>query len=375
MKIGFDASDLCTDRADGTTRYTRELLKRLPALMPNDEFHVFAPGENTFSIFKNQFSNIQWHASPWPKYWTQSRLPIDLFKVRPDVLFMPIQQLPSIRPAGMKTISVVHDLAFHQFGSQYTFKDWLLLHVFSAQVAREADQIIAVSQSTANDIARFYGRTNNVHVVPHGVDHTQFRPAMGTEKQDAWQKLLNLYPRLKAPYILTLGQIQPRKNLVRLVAAFEQFTHNKAYAHYQLVIGGAHGWLQEPILKRIKTSVKVSSIHLLGRVPENLLPGLYWNADVFALVSLYEGFGLSALEALASGTSVVASNVSSLPEIIGEAGVLVNPNHAGSIRDGFVQALKRGPQLRDQGIEQARKFTWDRTAQSVVNILKHGKIV
>ena len=367
MRIGFDASDLHTNRADGTTRYTYEILKRLPTYLPGDEWLAFAPGPRA-----SQFplpDSIHWQASLWPKFWTQSRLPFDLFRYRPNVLFMPIQQLPILRPWGMKTVAVVHDLAFHQFGPQYTWKDWFLLHVFTAQVVQRADHIIAISRSTAADIAHFYGRTHNVHIVPHGVSPT-FRPPNQGEHVATWQQIHEAFPKLKKPYILTVGQIQPRKNLTRLIEAFEQLTRNHAYAGHQLVIAGAHGWMQDPILQRIKTSERAASIHMLGRVDDKVLLPLYWHAEVFALVSLYEGFGLPLLEAMAAGTPVVTSAISSMPEVVGDAGILINPKQPGSIREGIVKALQQKDTLRQQGIDQARKFSWDAAAQTVANLLK-----
>lgn len=367
MNIGFDGSDLCTNRADGTTRYTKELLQRLPSLLKGHTIHVFAPGPQPKSLSLD--SNVMWHSSPWPKWWTQMRLPFELFREHIDVLFMPIQQLPIIRPRNMKTVSVIHDLAFHTYGKQTTYKDWLLLHAFTAQVARQADAIIAVSQSTANDISHVYGRTKNLYTIPHGVNTHEFYIGTSEQKDTARNRLLEKYPKLKHPYILSVGQIQPRKNFARLISAFELLKRSKEYANLHLVIGGSHGWLQESVTKRVNTSIQKPFIHMLGRVPDELLLPLYWNAQVFALVSLYEGFGLPVLEAMASGTAVVASNTSSLPEVFGTAGVSVNPHKAGSIRNGLQQALANRAALQEQGIEQAKKFNWDTTAQKVASIL------
>ena len=367
MNIGFDASDLCTNRADGTTRYTRELLDRLPSLLPEHTIHAFAPCSKP--EFVRSAPNLVWHSSPWPKWWTQLRLPFELFRVRPDVLFMPIQQLPILRPAKMKTISVVHDLAFHAYGNQTTYKDWLLLHAFTAQACRQADEIIAVSQSTADDIAHTYGRTKNVHVIAHGVNHQQFYPPPN-DQDTRFAELAAKYPKLRQPYILSVGQIQPRKNFVRLIEAFELLKKNKEYADYQLVIAGSHGWLQESIIKRVATSIEKPSIHMLGRVPDEIFLPLYWNAAVFALVSLYEGFGLPILEAMAAGIPVVASNTSSLPEVMGSAGVSVNPHKAGSIRDGLQRAIQQRDMLCVAGINRARTCTWEVTATQVAKLIQ-----
>lgn len=123
MRIGFDISDLATGRADGTTRYTYEMAKRLPVVGSEHEWIFFSPGQidKKFDLSGVDFKLA---SSPWPKYWTQLRLPWDLYRYGVDVLFMPIQQIPYIRPGKMKTVSVVHDLAFHKYPEQFTYKDW-----------------------------------------------------------------------------------------------------------------------------------------------------------------------------------------------------------------------------------------------------------
>jgi len=280
-------------------------------------------------------------------------------------MFMPIQQMPYIRPGKMKTVAVMHDLAVHTYPEQFTYKDWALLHVFSAYVAREADQIIAVSQATADDIAKYYGRIENVSVLHHGVDHEKFRPPNESGRATARANLIDKYPQLNQPFILYVGQLQPRKNLERLVEAFESLEDKEL----QLVIAGAHGWLKKPILERIEKSSKRSQIHLLGRVPDEILPTLYWQAEVFVLPSLYEGFGMPILEAMASGCPVVAGNNSSMPEVSGDAAVLVDSLDTVSIQNGIEEALGRGDELREKGIKRAAEFTWEKTAKQTADII------
>jgi glycosyltransferase involved in cell wall biosynthesis len=363
MKIGFDVSDLATNRADGTTRYTRELVKRLPGLAPNDTWQLYSPRDFT----DGEAGNVTKIISPWPKYWTQSRFAWDVLQHKPDVLFMPIQQLPILRSKNMKTVAVIHDLAFHMFPQQTGYKDWLLLHAFTAQVAREADKIIAVSQATADDIAHYYGRTKDVTVVHHGVDHAKFRVLSDAEMQVGWQKLVATYPTSRPNYILYVGQIQPRKNLVRLIEAFELLRAERP--DMQLVIAGGHGWKQQAILEKIKQSSAKEGILLTGAVPDELLPALYTHAGVFALVSLYEGFGMPILEAMACGVPVVTSNASCMPEIAGGAAVLVDPNSSEAIAAG-IKAAMGNVVLGQKGVERAAQFTWEKTAQQTLSVLK-----
>ncbi|MEX1112818.1 MAG: glycosyltransferase family 1 protein [Candidatus Andersenbacteria bacterium] len=363
MNIAFDASDLCAGHADGTTRYTRELAARLPKLASEHTWNMMLqcspPKAPTLA------DNASWASSPWPKYWTQSRMPAELYKTKPDLLFMPIQQLPAIRPRKMKTIAVIHDLAYHYFPEQFTYKNWLLLTIFGAQAINEADHLIAVSQATADDIKKIYGRTQNVHVVHHGVDHEVFHPP--TNSQTSWNVLQAEYPSLKKPYILYVGQIQPRKNLIRLIEVFELL--KKDAPELQLVIGGSHGWLRQPIEERVKASPHAKDILMLGRVPDALLPSLYAHAEVFTLVSLYEGFGIPVIEAMACGAPVVTSNTSSMPEVAGDAAVLVDPQSVQSIADGIQKARNMRDELSLKGIAQAKQFTWDTTAQKTFDIV------
>jgi glycosyltransferase involved in cell wall biosynthesis len=366
MNIGFDVSDLATNRADGTTRYTNALAERLPQLAPRDQWHFFTPGP----IAKPQATNVHVHESPWPKYWTQARLPFDILKYQPDVLFMPIQQLPILRPAKTKTVAVVHDLAWHYYPEQTKYKDWLLLHAFTAQAVHQADAIIAVSHATANDIAQVYGRTKQVQVVHHGVNHEFFRPVQEElEQQASWENLARDFRNLKRPYLLFVGQIQPRKNVIRLIEAFEQL--HTEQPELQLVIAGSHGWLQQPIEQRAAQSPYAAHIHMLGRVSDEQLRSLYWHAELFVLPSLYEGFGMPVLEAMASGCPVVTSQTSSLPEVAGEAAILINPADTQSLLSGIKTAQTEKAELRQRGLQHAAAFTWDICSQKTLEIIKN----
>lgn len=343
MKIAFDVSDLCTNRADGTTRYTKELVARLPAVATEHDWRFFGPCAP--------------YGSPWPKYWTQTKFPFDLYRRRCDILFMPIQQLPIVRPR-MKTVVVVHDLAFHYYPEYFTYKDWALLHLFTAQVAREADEIIAVSAATARDVEKFYGRSEHVSVVHHGVDFDRFHPRGG----------ITASRPLAQPYVLFVGQIQPRKNIIRLVEAFEQLAEREAELH--LVIVGSHGWLQQPLVARIEGSRYRARIKVMSAVSDADLPTWYAHAEVFVLPSMYEGFGMPVLEAMAAGCPVVTSTVSSLPEVAGEAAVLVDPTDTEAIAAGILVARNKRDELRARGKERAAEFSWEETARKTGRVLQ-----
>src|SRR3989338_1287815 len=326
MKIGFDVSDLASNRADGTTRYTMELAKRLPKLGRQHEWLYFCPSLSKEIEQEITASNVKILRSPWPKYWTQCRLPWELYRYRPDRLFMPIQQLPIWRPKRMQTIAVIHDLAVHKFPRQFTYKDWLLLHIFSAQVSQQATKIIAVSKATAADIARYYGRTKNVVVVGHGLDKDKFR--------------------------------LPRD------------THEAENKTCQLILAGSHGWMRKSIDDAINESPVKERIQQLGRVDDHTLRALYWGAAVFVLPSLYEGFGMPILEAMSCGCPVVTSDNSSLPEVAGDAAVLVKGTEVSNIKQGILEAMERREALRQKGLERIKDISWESTAAQTLAIIE-----
>jgi len=206
-----------------------------------------------------------------------------------------------------------------------------------------------------------------VSVVHHGVDHVQFYPATAPELQASWEKLHAAYPQLSAPYILYVGQLQPRKNIGRLVEAFERLATTDAAL--KLVIAGGHGWLQHEVLQTIASSPFADRIIQLGRVSQEHLTSLYWHADVYVLPSLYEGFGMPVLEAMASGTPVVTSSVSSMPEIADDAAVLVDAHDSNAIAAGIAKAREHQEQYRKLGIERAGQFTWDATAKATAKVI------
>ncbi|HSX25085.1 MAG TPA: glycosyltransferase family 1 protein [Candidatus Andersenbacteria bacterium] len=369
MNIAFDASDICTGRADGTTRYTRELIKRLPELDKEDYWNFYGPcaaPSHPLHLPLGQGERITWHATPFPGAWTQTRFAWELLKDNPDILFMPIQQLPIFRRPRMKTVAVIHDLAFHEYGEQFRMKDWLLLQTFSAQVAHEADAIIAVSEATKQDIKKYYGREENVHVVHHGIDHDKFRIFSDEQKEAGLKKLKEKYSEIQKPYLLFVGQIQPRKNIARLIEAFELLQNSEL----QLVIAGGHGWNNKEIYARIEHSSSHRKIVVPGAVPDELLPTLYANATAFIFPSLQEGFGIPLIEAAACGVPVITSNCSSMKEIMKDAGVLVDPLSSHAIGDGIAYALKNKTEIAQACAERSQQFSWDKTAAATLRVIR-----
>jgi len=362
VRIALDGSDLAADRVEGPSVYAGELLPRLSRLF-RDRGHTvttYLPGPPRGVIVAGETRMI-----PGSPFWTQRIFSAALRRDKPDVLFMPIQMLPLFRPQSMKTVAVVHDLEFIHHSDTYTLANRVLLNVFTRHAVRNTTQLIAVSQYTKDDVVRTYGRSpEDVTVVHHGVAREQFQNAGGREEI---QRRYSLPTR----YILFVGALQPRKNISGLITVFEELKRTEPTVH--LVIVGGGEWKAAPILTRIESSRIRDSIHLLRRVPRDDLAALYSMAAAFVLPSFSEGFGMPVLEAMAVGTPVVTSNTSALPEVAGDAALLINPKDPLAIAQALLRVL-RDDALREnliaKGRMRASHFTWDRAAEQTAAVIE-----
>jgi glycosyltransferase involved in cell wall biosynthesis len=218
------------------------------------------------------------------------------------------------------------------------------------------------------DLMRHY-RTDarKIRIVPHGVA-PYFRPLPERAVEDGLRRL-----RLERPYFLTVGTLQPRKNLVRLLQAMERLA--EAGLPHRLVMVGRPGWLFEPIRRALENPLLEGRCLWLGYVPEALLPSLYCGADALVIPSLYEGFGMPALEAMACGTPVVAARSGALPEIMGNAGILVDPTSVDSLFSGLVKVIadpELADELRSRGLARAAQFSWPSTAAQTLQVIREA---
>jgi glycosyltransferase involved in cell wall biosynthesis len=236
---------------------------------------------------------------------------------------------------------------------------------------KHADRVIAVSEATKGDIVTHLGiPSERVRVVHNGVT-SAFHPIQDTKVARALAPL-GLVPD---SYILHVGTIEPRKNLVRLVEAYSQVRKAILLSTPKLVLVGAKGWQFQGVFKRIEALNLENDVIFLDKVPTNLLPALYNGATLFVYPSLYEGFGLPPLEAMACGAPVIASNTSSLPEIVGDAGMLIDPIDVQALTVALVTLLKDAELCADmsaRGMVQAGKFSWERAARETLHIYQNG---
>jgi len=342
-------------RRTGTENYARRLIEALLA----------AGGERQFRLYfrdappAGAFAGAELRVIPFLRLWTHLRLSYELLaRPRPDVLFVPAHVLPLAHP--LPSVVTVHDLGYRHFPGAHPPLQRLYLDWSTRFSARAATHVIADSQATRRDLARFYGvPAEKVTVVYPGRDERLGRtdPAAARARYG-----------LSENYLLHVGTLQPRKNLARLMEAAASLRAD--WPRLQLVIAGQPGWQSAPILAQARACA--SFVKLLDYVPEDDLAGLYSGAAAFVFPSLYEGFGLPVLEAMACGTPVVCSNTSSLPEVAGQAALLVNPEDTPALASALARLLADDglrARLAAQGLEQVRQFSWARAAQQTLAVL------
>lgn len=382
MRIGIDIRSLAAGRRTGVEEYTIGILRELFRLGGEHEYVLFfnawgkgepdlswAQGFPHVSVKRFRIPNKLLNLSLW--YFRRPLL--DRLVGGADIFFMPNLNFAAFSKE-VKLIVTAHDLSFEFFPETFFWKQRLWHYAVNFRaLLRRADSIIAVSKSTKDDlITRYHVSEPKIHVIHSGIDE-RFVPM---DRNDL--VLLAVQEKYRLPYrfILYLGTIEPRKNLGALLAAFEALQRadvGDEFSKYELVLAGRPGWKYDELFRAIERSPVRDKIRLIGFVDDADKPALYNLASVFVYPSLYEGFGFPPLEALASGVPVIASHSASLPEVVGEAGVLIDPYRP----DEILQAL-RGvlgdkayqAKLRERSLAKRRYFTWYQAGQSFLGILQ-----
>ncbi|MFN8494221.1 MAG: glycosyltransferase family 1 protein [Caldilineaceae bacterium] len=300
-----------------------------------------------------------WHRlnSPLPPVNWFTGGPLDLFHATDFVL------APS---SARHKLLTVHDLAFLFYPEAAMPSLHRYLNVVVPRSVRRADHILADSQHTANDLqAQWRVPAEKITVVQGAVDHTQFQPVADPRKQMA---VRIRYGIGDAPFIMALSRLEPRKNFVRLIEAFHR-ARQAAKLPHKLVIGGSKGWLYDQIFARVQELGLTEQVLFPGFIEDADLAALYSAAEFFAYPSLYEGFGLPILEALACGTPVLTADNSCLPEAGGPGALYVKAEDSNSIAEGLVKLAQDAhlrQQLRRAGAAHSAQFTWQRSAEQLL---------
>lgn len=360
MKIAIDVSQMCYV-GTGVARYVHGLTKALLLAGSTHEFVLYAGTLRQRAFFTGLSKTKPWSQATWkifplpPKLagyaLNDTSIPFELLTGPVDLIHASDWSQPSAKSV---VVTTVHDLVFVKYPETV---DPLILNTQTRRlnkVVSSNTHIIADSVSTKNDLVEIYTvDPARIDVVYPGID-----PIYVPQSKQEVERVKTKYA-LPDKYILSLGTQEPRKNIQRLVEAVRGL-------EIPLVIAGKHGWGVPDTPGSL--GAHTPGVFGLGFVPEADLPGLYGGATVFAFPSLYEGFGFPVLEAMACGTPVVTSNLSSLPEIAGEAAILINPLDPDSIKSGITTALTSHATLRSRGLIQARTFTWAATAKNMLEI-------
>jgi glycosyltransferase involved in cell wall biosynthesis len=369
-RIGIDYT-AAVHQSAGIGRYTRELVAALAEQAPGYAFHLFAGEAGSRPAHPLPGPNCTWRhtriSQRWlARLWFRLRLPLPIeLWTGPLRLFHATDFfLPPTNP-GTRKLVTVHDLSYIHYPEIVMPGMSRLLNTWVPGSIARADHVIAVSEATRQDIITCYNTpADKVSVLYHGVS-ADFHPA---HTPTALAQVREKYNLGDAPFILTVGTIQPRKNYLRLIQAFAMLPRELGVS---LVIAGGRGWDNQPLFDEVKRRKLNDQVRFTGFVADADLPALYSAATLFAYPSLYEGFGLPVLEAMACGTPVVTSNTSSLPEVVGQAGIMVSPTDVESMAGSLEQALTDEAQrqrLAAAGKAQAATFNWQHTATQLLEL-------
>lgn len=367
LHIGLDGSRIAKSRYTGTEHYSHAIFENLFRVAPHHRYTIYAPAESTKPLSTGR-AQVEWKIIPFPKLWTQFRLSWEMAtQSQPDVLFVPSHTIPLIHPRA--TVTTVHDLGFRRFPEYYGQVERAYQNLGLRLATQFSTEIIAVSSATARDLTRYTSYPKKqIHVVHHGVDREHFTQASPHTPPPRWITPFR-------PYLYSIGRLEAKKNVPQLIRGFRILKEKYRIPHHLFLAGkrGAHGYEEvQSALDSLPSGIR-DQVKLLGYVSDQQHALWLRFAEALLFPSGFEGFGLPVLEAMSSGVPVITSNDSSLPEIVGDAGILVNHTRAEAIAEGTIKLLRR-PTLRAsliaKGLERVRVFSWESAARKTIAVLE-----
>ena len=375
IKIGIDGNEANSENRVGIGQYAYFLLKYIHEYIKNNNdilINIFLKN-NPKKDLPLESDNWKYQVFGPSFFWTQIALPTRLFVERdkPAVFFSPNHYAPRFCPC--KSVISVMDLSYLRYPEMFLKKDLWKLKNWTSYSIRKSEKIFTISQFSKDTIiSNFNISENKVLVTYPGYDKQLYKPQEDLIKLHETYKFLNKQFGLNTKFLLFVGTIQPRKNILALVKAFQELKKNKRNRDLQLIIVGKHGWLYKEIIKEINKFSINKDIILSDYISDDVLVKLYQSALGFILPSFYEGFGLPVIEAMACGCPVAVSNRSSLPEIAGEAGLIFNPDDIHDIMAKLELLISNG-QERNQyikkGLLHVKKFDWRNCAETTLQVL------
>jgi glycosyltransferase involved in cell wall biosynthesis len=371
MRIGLNALPLSRIRA-GTARTIRSVIEELREI----------DSENCYYLYSDRDFELPWEGDRWRKricsplpllpgtLWLQTVARQMIIRDRLDVFWGTVDLLPLGLPPAIAKVLTVHDLTWPLYSKIAGLFHRCMFWLFFERSTQQADRIIAVSQSTARDLERVFAvPESKIEVIHLGVS-----PAFGPQDPRAAAEYVANKYGVSRDYVLTVGTVVPHKNLITLVEAMK-ILRARGELSFQLLVVGAKGQRNPRVLEAIRSSsLTGADIRFLGYVPEEDLPMLYSASCSFVLPSLYEGFGLPLVEAMACGVPVIASNTSSFPEVVGDAALLVPPTQPEAFAEA-IQRVRSDETLRrtmiEKGLSRAASFRWDKAARQHLECMRN----
>jgi glycosyltransferase involved in cell wall biosynthesis len=372
MLIGIDASRATVAQRTGTEVYSLHLIRALLRAGTQHQFRLYfneSPSSDLIHGGLAQgFAPFAQRVLPFPRLWTHVRLSTEMLLHPPDVLFVPSHVLPLYHPR--RSVVTVHDLGHRYYPEAHTAGQRRYLEWSTRYHVHTAEHLLADSQATKDDLVRLFGADpGRITVAYLGVDPT-IQPVFDADRLAEVRRKYGIM----GPYVLYMGTLQPRKNLVRLIDAFARVPLGSGEGRrLQLVLAGKRGWLSEDILARPKELGIEDRVVCPGFVDDADRAALYSGASLFVMPSLYEGFCMPILEAMVCGVPVVCSNVSSIPEVAGDAALLFDPLDVAALSRTMERVLNSEDLRRrmiERGFERADAFTWARCAEQALRVLE-----
>lgn len=355
MTIGIEAERANNRQKTGVEHYAKQLILHLADIDRTNSYILYlrSQPEDWFLKLPKNFSV---KVIPFPIFWTQIRISIEMLLHPVDALMVPASALPIIHPK--KSVVTIHDMGWRYFPESFT---WFMRHFLewsTGFAVRRASNIIAVSESTKKDLIKFYQvDEKKITVVHHGFE---LPPASAT----------NSALTLPSKYILFLSTLQPRKNLDGLINAFRDLKKENPELPHKLVVVGRPGWKFETLLQKVEENKDI--VIYLNHVSDDERFTIMSKADLLVSPSFYEGFGMQILEAFAMNIPVATSNVSSLPEVAGEAAVYFNPHRIDGIKSAIKNVLtdkSLADELKHKGQLRLKAFSWQQCAEQTLKVL------
>ena len=363
IKIGIDCLIL-RENGSGISRYIHEVTYAMAKYKCT--IVVYYQDRKSIKFF-NEFNNIIYRRCPFKSkllriIWFQTFLPFYIKQDNLDVFWGPAHRIPFFISKKIKTIVTIHDLVWAKAGFTMKKLNYLLEKFCMPFALYRSDLIITISNSTAQDIVEKYPKLRNkIKMIYPGVK--QFRKIKELPKE--------ISDLIKKKFILFIGTLEPRKNLLRLLKAYFKALDEKD-TEVNLFIVGMKGWGNQKIKTILKSCLHHKRVFFLGHINDSILPYLYENAEFLIMPSLYEGFGLPIVESMSFGKAVITSNNSSMREIVGKAGILINPSKVDSIKDGILRFLDKEV-LENYSIHakmKASEFSWIDSTEKIWEEIK-----